>query len=167
MGNVRKSQAEDPSITAEQRQQWLDESYNYHSRSLKVWKITHGEEHHHTADAGLRLAWHLMQRGNNDRAVYVSISNLHFFLIVLMQSRNLLERALTVYKSPANREYRTAEVARTTFMLSLAYENKGDVKLAREFRDVAEKTRKEILKDNYHPPVGLESYNSLVSLWQL
>lgn len=69
LGNVRISQAQDPMITPEQKQQWLDDAYNFHAKSWKSWKVTHGEEHHYTADACLRYAWHLTQRGNNEAAM--------------------------------------------------------------------------------------------------
>jgi len=72
-----------------------------------------------------------------------------------------------VYNSPVNRRYRKGEVARSTFMLSLVLDQAGQRDAAGARRKDAELARKDILKEKYQPATGLESYDRLVSLWQL
>ncbi|EED22769.1 hypothetical protein TSTA_062560 [Talaromyces stipitatus ATCC 10500] len=151
LGNVRICQAEDPSplITEEQRKLWLNDAYNAHYKSLKCLRATLGEEHHKTADAWMRYAWHLEQRGLDDLAI------------------NSLDEALKIFQNASNREYRHAEIARAHYKLSLLFQKKGKNEQAEIALSRAEKIRKTILGDKFHSATGLESYDDLVSHWQL
>lgn len=81
-GNLRIHQAQDsnPRIAVEQRRQWLDEAYEFHVKSLKLSRMTFGTGHHRVADACMRLAWHLDQRGKLDEAMYVANQSRCLFL---------------------------------------------------------------------------------------
>jgi len=52
-------------------------------------------------------------------------------------------------------------------MLSLAYDCDGQREPAEKSRVEAEQARKDILKEKFQPSTGIESYDRLVSVWQL
>jgi hypothetical protein len=89
-----------------------------------------------------------------------------FFLFSNWTSEQLRE-CLEVYQNTVNREHRQAEVARTHFKLSLIFDKQGKEDEAGLARQRAEEIRKDIMKTNFYPSQGLESYDSLVSHWQL
>jgi hypothetical protein len=85
--------------------------------------------------------------------------------VLILCSSVYLNRALEIYCSPINKEYRKGEMARTNYKLSLVLKLDLQFDEAETKNTEAEKLRKEYLKEDWRPATGEESYDSLVNLW--
>ncbi|KFY01636.1 hypothetical protein V490_00828 [Pseudogymnoascus sp. VKM F-3557] len=152
LGNLRIAQARDILATEDQRKRYLDDAYQLHLKALESWTTIFGGDHHETADVCHKLAWHRAEKQDYNNAILY------------------LQRALTIYKSPVNRDYRRGEMARTNYKLSLCHEANRNYDEAREAKMRAEELRKEICKENsmeFHAATGEDSYDKLVNIWTL
>ncbi|KAF2685916.1 TPR-like protein, partial [Lentithecium fluviatile CBS 122367] len=136
LGNVRISQNQ------------LNEAYSIHKRALKNWRVTYGDEHHKTGDAWHKKGWHEARLRNFDVA-----------------NRADLLKALHVYQSGSDRQFRDGEVARTSFKLAEVLEELGDHSEAAKYRKQADELRRSRTGKAYTPNPSESDYEELVSLW--
>lgn len=78
-----------------------------------------------------------------------------------------LEKALYIYESGSDKDFRKGELARTTYKLGLVYQDQGKKDEAKSRFEHAQQLRIEVLGDNYigSEAADEESFDSLVSLW--
>lgn len=78
-----------------------------------------------------------------------------------------LEKALHIYESGSDKNFRKGEIARTTYKLGLVYQDQGEKDKAKTHFEQALQLRKEVLGDKYiaSEVINETSFDSLVSLW--
>ncbi|KAL8833577.1 MAG: hypothetical protein Q9170_004192 [Blastenia crenularia] len=124
-------------------QKRLDEANTLHKRALKCWIHTFGEEHHKTGDAWHKRGWHKARRQKFEKA------------------RKCFEKALGVYMSGSDQNFRRGEIARSNFQLARVLKELG-LEESKERFERAEELRKDLLGSDYSPQANEEAYDNLL-----
>ncbi|KAF3193139.1 hypothetical protein TWF225_010984 [Orbilia oligospora] len=135
LGNIRISQGK------------YDEAFELHMSTVKNFKAVLGDDHHKTGDAYHKAGWHFDRIGNYEEA------------------KKYLKNALKVYQLGSDATYRSGEIARTTFKLSLVLAKMGRTQQAEDERKTAEVFRQKSMGRKYFPSDEESAYDHLVSLW--
>ncbi|KAF3192527.1 hypothetical protein TWF788_000138 [Orbilia oligospora] len=135
LGNIRISQGK------------YDEAFELHMSTVKNFKAVLGDDDHKTGDAYHKAGWHFDRIGNYEEA------------------KKYLKNALKVYQLGSDATYRSGEIARTTFKLSLVLAKMGRTQKAEDERKTAEVFRQKSMGRKYFPSDEESEYDHLVSLW--
>jgi len=141
----------------------------FYERALAQFRSTVGETSINTADARCKIAVHHLRQGNFDLARYVWQwkEDTKWSLIRCAYNciRQLLDEALKTYhRGP----YFSAEVARTSYLLSEALSGMGHEEDARRALQQAARIRKGLIAEESRPTGDLQQsdFDSLVVFWK-
>ncbi|CAN9210774.1 unnamed protein product [Alternaria alternata] len=128
------------------RGEWLDLGLSFHSRCLKQYRTTLGDNHHRVGDVLHRLADH-------------KIRSKHF-----KEAHTFIKQAMDIF---ASRSYYKNELARTTYKKGQMLLAEGDIPAAEKEFEKAFKLRKSLRPKDVKEKEDLSEldYNSLVIFW--